>query len=116
LPTTEPEDLELHVMDGDERDDQLWRVPEGCVQEAADSRPGVLGGVLSRFADQPRERHEGGGGEHEVERLRRVNRVVDEDDERRERDRREEDAADHEPAILTAPGQSLDGSPAPGRA
>ena len=42
------------------------------------------------------------GGEHELERLRRVEDVVDEDHERREPDGREEDAADHGPRTLTA--------------
>ena len=74
------------VVHGDERDDQLRRVPERRVQEPADSWPGVLGRVLGRLADQPRERYERECGEDELERLRRMSDVVQRDRERRERE------------------------------
>ena len=75
--------------------------------------PGVLGGVLGRLADQPRERDQRHRGEDELDRLVEIEGVVHQDDERREADRDEERATDHEPAILLAGGQSLDGSRAP---
>ena len=51
--------------DGDERDDELRRVPEARVEEAADARPRVLRRVFRRLADQPGERDEGDRGEYE---------------------------------------------------
>ena len=51
--------------------------------------------------------------EDELDRLVEIEGVVHQDDERREADRDEERATDHEPAILLAGGQSLDGSRAP---
>ena len=51
--------------DGEERDDQLGRVPEARVQEAADAVARVLGRVLGRLADQPRERQQRERCEHE---------------------------------------------------
>ena len=80
------DDLELHRVHREERDDQLRRVAEGRVEEAADAGPGVLGRVLGRLADQPGERDQRGRREDELERLRRVEDVVHEDDDRRERD------------------------------
>ena len=44
--------------DREERDDQLRRVAEARVQEAADAGARVLGGVLGRLADQPGERQQ----------------------------------------------------------
>ena len=55
------------------------RVPEGRVQEAADARPRVLGCVLGRLADQPRERDQRERGEHELERRIEVRDVVEQD-------------------------------------
>ena len=72
-------------MDGDERDDQLGRVAERRVEEAADPGPGVLGRVLGRLADQPRERDERRRGEDELDRLVEVGEVVERDRERPER-------------------------------
>ena len=65
-------DLGEAVRHGEQGDDQLRRVAEGRVQEAADARARVVRGVLRRLADQPRERDEGGRGERELERVRRV--------------------------------------------
>ena len=53
-------DLVQPLVDGDQRDDQLGRVAERGVEEAADPRAGVLGRVLGRLADQPRERDQRG--------------------------------------------------------
>ena len=58
-------DLRQPVVDGEERDDQLGRVAEGRVEEAADSRARVVGRVLGRLADQPGERDERERREHE---------------------------------------------------
>ena len=56
-PVSEPRTtLGQPVRDGEQRDDQLGRVAEARVQEAADARACVLGCVLGRFADQPGER------------------------------------------------------------
>jgi hypothetical protein len=82
-------------VDGNERDDELRRVPEGGVEEAADARACVLGRVLRRLADQPGERDESHRREDELERLVQVERVVQQDDERREPEGREEDPANH---------------------
>jgi hypothetical protein len=89
------DDLELHRVHCEERDDQLRRVPEGRVEEAADPRSRVLRCVLGRLADQPRERDQRRRREHELERLRRVEDVVHDDHDGGERDRGEEDATDH---------------------
>ena len=64
------------VGDREERDDQLGRVAEARVQEAADAGAGVLGGVLGRFADQPGERNERKRCEDEQRRLVQVNDVA----------------------------------------
>ena len=55
----------------------------------------MLGGVLGRLADQPRERHERDRGEDELDGRVEVGGVVEEDRERSERERAEEDATDH---------------------
>ena len=89
------DDLGQPLVHGDQRDDQLGRVPERRVEEAADAGPGVLRCVLGRLADQPRERDEGDRGEHELGRLREVGNVVEDDDEGREPERREEGSPDH---------------------
>ena len=49
-------DLGEAVVDREEGDDQLGRVAEGGVEEAADAGARVVGRVLGRLADQPRER------------------------------------------------------------
>ena len=51
-------DLRQPGVDREERDDQLGRVAEARVEEAADAGARVLGCVLGRLADQPRERDE----------------------------------------------------------
>ena len=61
-----PDDLGQALGDGEERDDQLGRVAEAGVEEAADPGAGVMGGVLGRLADQPRQRDQGRGGEDET--------------------------------------------------
>ena len=57
------------VRDGEQRDDQLGRVAEARVEEAADAGPGVLGCVLGRLADQPGERDQRERREDEERRL-----------------------------------------------
>ena len=85
-------------MDGDQGDDELGRVAEGCVEEPADARPRVLRRMLGRLADDPRERHERGRREHELDRLRKVGEVVQRDHDGRERERSEEDPPHHRAA------------------
>src|SRR5207253_5648156 len=51
--------------DREEGHDELRRVPEARVEEAADARPRVLRRVFRRLADQPGERDEGDRGEYE---------------------------------------------------
>ena len=91
-------------------------LPKVALRKPPIPGPGVLGRVLGRLADQPRERDQRRRGKDELHRLVEIERVVHEHDERREADRDEEGAADHEPAILLAGGQSLDGSRAARRA
>ena len=74
-------------MDGDQRDDELGRVPERRVEEAADAGAGVVRRVLRRLADEPREGDERERGERELGHLVDVRGVVEEDDERAERER-----------------------------
>ena len=95
------DDLGQALVHGDERDDQLGRVPERGVEEAADPRPGVLGGVLGRLADQPGERDQRERREHELRRLGEVGEVVERDRDRRERQRREEDLPSPRPRNRT---------------
>ena len=73
------DDLGQSLVDRDQRDDQLGRVAEGGVQEAADARAGVLGRVLGRLADQPGQRDQRERGEGELERLVEVGEVVQQD-------------------------------------
>ena len=86
-------DLGQAGVDREERDDQLRRVAEARVQEAADSRARVLGCVLRCLADQPRERDERRAREQEEQHLVRMRHVVDEDRHWREREQRPEDPA-----------------------
>ena len=88
-------DLGEAVVHRDQRDDQLRSVAEGRVQEPADARTRVLGGVLGRLADQPGQRDEGERCEDELERLRRMHEVVQRDRDRPERERGEEDLPNH---------------------
>ncbi len=88
-------DLGEAVVDRDQRDDELRRVAERRVEEAADSRPRVLRCVLGRLSDQPGERNESDRGEHELRGLREVGPVVEEDHEGGEPDCCEEGSPDH---------------------
>ena len=89
------DDVRKAVGDGEERDDQLRRVPEAGVEQAAESRARVLAGVLSRLADQPGERHERHGGEGEERRPAEVEREVGDERGRGEGERRPEDLPAH---------------------
>ena len=92
LPITEPrqraaDDLELHRVDREEGDDQLRRVAEGGVEEAADARSRVLRRVLGRLPDQPRQRDQRSRREDELDRPVEVGEIVEQHDDRRERER-----------------------------
>ena len=89
-------DLEEPVVDREEGDDQLGRVPEGRVEEAADARARVLGGVLGRLADQPGERDERDRCEDEERDFVGIDREPDDDRERREAERCPEEPTRHE--------------------
>ena len=94
LPVSEPRTTSVRPsVDGQERDDQLGRVAERRVEEAADPRPGVVGRVLRRLADQPRERDERERGEDEERDVAELREFVESDDERAERKQGEEDPA-----------------------
>ena len=73
--------------DGEERDDQLRRVPEARVEETADPRARVLRRVLGRFADQPREGDERERSEHEERDVAGAGEPVDRDRDGREEQR-----------------------------
>ena len=87
-------------MHGEERDDQLGRVAEGGVEEAADAGTGVVSRVLRRLPDQPGQRDEGRRGEDEELDVAET-RVVEDDDEWPESEEREQDFADHGRGTLT---------------
>ena len=76
------DDLGQALVDRDQGDDQLGRVAERGVEEAADSGAGVLGGVLRGLADQPGERDQRGGGENEERGVTEIGEVVERDDDR----------------------------------
>ena len=89
-------DLGEAVVDGDQGDDQLGRVPERRVQEAADARARVLRGVLGGLSDQPGKGDERRRREHELGRRAEVGRVVEDDRQRPEQQADEEGATNHE--------------------
>src|SRR4029077_11847522 len=60
-----PDDRGQAIGGGDGRDDQLRRVTERRVQEAADPGTGVAGQVVRRLADQPGKRDQRYAGQHE---------------------------------------------------
>ena len=76
-------------------DDQLGRIAEAGVQEAADSRAGVLGGMLGRLADQPGERDERDRREDERAGRAEVEAVVGDEGDRRQGERCPEDPPRH---------------------
>jgi hypothetical protein len=86
LPAIEPtrclDDLGQAVGERDDRDDELRRVPERRVQEAADPRTGIAGNVVRRLTDQPRERDERRAREDEQRQLAGSIEPVQNDDER----------------------------------
>ena len=90
-------DLRQTVRDREHRDDQLGRVAEARVQEAADAGACVLGCVLGRLPDQPRERDERDRGEDEERGVAGVRGIADRDRGGREGQRRPEDPASHGP-------------------
>ena len=81
------------VGHGDDRDDELWRVPERRVQEAADPRTGVTGEVVGRLTDRPREGNEGCGGEYEQRQIAGCIEPIENDHERPEQQQREKPAS-----------------------
>ena len=110
LPGQRPaHDLGEAVGDREERDDQLGRVPERGVDEPADPRPRVVGGVLGRLADQPGERDQRGGGDDEQRHVADADELED-DDDRRQDERSPEDPPHHarEPTEVSSRGRSPD--------
>ena len=83
------------VRDRDHGDDDFGCVSEARVQQAADPWPRVLTCVFSRFTDQPGQWHERQRGEHEQNRLVRVDEDIDEYRDRRERERSPEESSRH---------------------
>jgi hypothetical protein len=79
------DDLGQAAGDGDDRNDQLRRVAEGRVQEAADPRAGVKREVVRGLTDQPREREKRCAGEHEQRQLAGSIEPIQNDDERPEK-------------------------------
>ena len=71
------------------------RVAEARVQEAADPGPGVLSGVVGRFADQPGERDQRGCGQQERRRCAHVEAVVGDEGDRGQGERCPEDPPRH---------------------
>ena len=89
------DDLVESVVDREQRDDQLRRVAERRVQEAADARAGVAGGMLGRLADQPCERDQRQRREHEERDVVGVGRKPYDDGDRREAERCPEKPSRH---------------------
>ena len=94
------DDLRQPVVDCEERDDELGRVSERRVEEAADPRARVVGRVLRRFPDQPRERDERQRREDEELDVAEA-RVIEDHDERPECEKGEQDFADQGRGTLT---------------
>ena len=88
-------DVRQAAADREERDDQLGRVAEARVQEAADAGARVLGDVLGRLTDQERERHERRRGEHEAGRAADAEREMGDERDRGERERDPEEHSRH---------------------
>ena len=84
------------VGDRDHGDDHFWRVAERCVEEAADPRARVLAGVLGRLADEPRERYERDRRQNEKGDLARMRGQVDDERDRRKRERCPEESSRHD--------------------
>jgi hypothetical protein len=87
--------LEITLPEREERDDELRRVAEARVEEPADAGPRVLGGMLGRLADQPRERNQGDRGEHEERHVARPGELVHRDREGCEEERPPQELAVH---------------------
>ena len=82
-----PHDVGQAVGDGDDGDDQLRRVAERRVQEAADARPRVKREVVRRFTDQPGEREQRQGGKQEELDLAGGIYAIENDDQRPQQQR-----------------------------
>ena len=96
------DDVRQAVRNSETRDDQLRRVAEARVQEAADARAGVLGDVLGGLADQPRERDQRGSREDEQRHVAGVEGEVDEEGDRDERERCPEQLSRHARTLAAA--------------
>jgi hypothetical protein len=90
-----PHHVRQRGVDGEEGDDQLRRVAEARVEEAADPGPRVLAGVLGRLADQPGERHQRGSRSDEQRRVADVEDVPEENHEGGQDERRPEELPAH---------------------
>jgi hypothetical protein len=83
-----PDDRGQTLGDGDDRNDQLRRVAERRVQEAADNGADVNREVVRHLADQPRERDERHGRQYEHRHVAGSVEPVQGDDERRQQQQR----------------------------
>ncbi len=95
-------DLGQPIVHREQRDDELGRVAEGRVEEAADTGARVLCSVLGGLADDPRERDERDRGEHELGGPREVGEIMQGDHDRRDRQACEEDPPHHRRGNLSA--------------
>jgi len=93
-------DLGQPVVHGEERDDELGRIAERRIEEASDPGARVVGRVLGRLPDQPGEWDEGQRGEHEELDVAGA-QVIGQDAKRPEREKGEQDFADHGRGTLT---------------
>ena len=96
------DDLGESLIHRQQRDDQLRGVAERGVEEAADSRARVLGGVLGRLTDDPGKRDESDRGEDELHRLGKICGVVEDDHHGRQEKPGEENASHHSCVSLPA--------------
>ena len=89
------DDVRQILTDRDHGDDDLGRVSEARVEQAADAGAGVFTRVFGCLPDQPGEGDEGDRGEHEQDRLAGMGDEVDKDRDGRERKRGPEESSRH---------------------
>ena len=98
-----PDDRGQTPGHGDDRNDQLRRVTERRVQEAADPGTGMAGQVVRRLADEPGKRNQRRAGKHEQCQLADGAEPIQNHDERRQQQRQERTASD----VPTGPAHAL---------